>query len=165
MPRRIRAGPRCGGATTHSSVLHIGVVGCQSMAVAEWLLFARMHHLSDWGQFGTHIYLRLNYKPVNLTSNRLLWEFWLSFFYSQGSLRYKAFLDYKKSLCLTNSTATARASWPTRFCLFTLPSRERLRRLHFKWKPYFGFQAFHDSSNKSISGKKSIVFVGYVVEN
>ena len=26
MPRRIRAGPQCGGATTPSSVLHIGVV-------------------------------------------------------------------------------------------------------------------------------------------
>ena len=25
MPRRIRAGPQCGGASTHSSVLHIGV--------------------------------------------------------------------------------------------------------------------------------------------
>jgi hypothetical protein len=24
MPRRIRAGPQCGGASTHSSVLHIG---------------------------------------------------------------------------------------------------------------------------------------------
>jgi hypothetical protein len=56
-----------------------------------------MHHLSDWGQFGTHIPLQLNYKPMNLTSNRLLWEFWLSFFYSQGSLRYKTFLDYKKA--------------------------------------------------------------------
>ena len=66
-----------------------------------------MHHLAenpsvsqyfrDCGQFGAHIPLQLNYKPVNLTSKRLLWEFWLSFFYSQGSLRYKAFLDYKKA--------------------------------------------------------------------
>jgi len=72
------------------------VVGYQSKAVAEWLLSARMLHLSDCGQFGAHIPLQLNYIPVNLTSNRLLWEFWLSFFYSQGSLAIKHSLTIKK---------------------------------------------------------------------
>ena len=31
MPRRIRARPQCGGATTHSSVLHRGVGFCRSV--------------------------------------------------------------------------------------------------------------------------------------
>ena len=35
MSRRTRVEPLYGGATSHSSVLHIGVVGCQSIAIAE----------------------------------------------------------------------------------------------------------------------------------
>jgi len=66
---------------------------------------------------------------VNLTSNRLLWEFWLSFFYSQGSLRYKAFLDYKKAYRLQNPTAIRGHLHLAGLCLFSFPFKERRCRL------------------------------------
>jgi len=62
--------------------------------------------LSLWRSGSLH-----NSEPVMMPSPPLYVEILaFVFFYSQGPLRYKAFLDYKKSLRLTNSTATARAS-------------------------------------------------------
>ena len=133
-------------------------VSLGSLAVDQWRslndCFLLVYIIwCDWGQCGAHIPLQLNYKPVNLTSNRLLWEFWLSFFYSQGSLRYKAFLDYKKAYRLQNPTAIRGHLHLAGLCLFSFPSNERLTPTDFKWKPNFGFQTFHDSSSKSIQGE------------
>ena len=82
------------------------VVGYQAMVADEWAAFYSYasfvldppvsQYFPDCGQFGAHITLQLNYKPVNLTSIACCGNSGYRFFIVKGRFAIKHSLTIKK---------------------------------------------------------------------